>query len=348
MLTMKRAWFGFGCLALLSAVACSSPTGPSLDSSGATINGLVNASGAPGAPSTTAATVGSALTVTIDGTGLSVVVDAGGRFRFVGVPAGDVQLRFSGANVNATTVISNVSPNEEIEVEVTVNGESAVIVSEVRIGKVALCHRENGYHLIEVSTNAEQAHRDHGDGKVGEPVPGTLTKVFDDACRPRGLGVNLEKLTNGQDADDAPGPSVPVGNGNQVTWTYVVTNTSTDSLTIVAVVDVNDVEPVVVDCSGQTLPVILPVGGELICTAGGIAVLGPYQNIGTVTADSSTGSVTDSDPSHYTGVTDEEPGEQVELCHRPPGNPDNAHTIMVGPDAVSAHLAHGDSLGPCP
>jgi len=36
------------------------------------------------------------------------------------------------------------------------------------------------------------------------------------------------------------------------------------------------------------------------------------------------------------------------VCHIPPGNPDNAHTIVVDDSAVPAHLAHGDSLGPCP
>jgi hypothetical protein len=36
------------------------------------------------------------------------------------------------------------------------------------------------------------------------------------------------------------------------------------------------------------------------------------------------------------------------ICHRPPGNPDNAKTLNVGAGAVSAHLGHGDSLGPCP
>ena len=41
------------------------------------------------------------------------------------------------------------------------------------------------------------------------------------------------------------------------------------------------------------------------------------------------------------------PGGQVTICHRPPGNPSNAHTIRVDPPAVSGHLAHGDTLGPC-
>ncbi len=45
---------------------------------------------------------------------------------------------------------------------------------------------------------------------------------------------------------------------------------------------------------------------------------------------------------------DEEDEEgQVTLCHIPPGNPGNAHTITVGASAVPAHLAHGDYLGAC-
>ena len=40
-------------------------------------------------------------------------------------------------------------------------------------------------------------------------------------------------------------------------------------------------------------------------------------------------------------------GGKVCLCHVPPGNPGNAHTICVGAPAVQAHLNHGDSLGEC-
>jgi len=36
------------------------------------------------------------------------------------------------------------------------------------------------------------------------------------------------------------------------------------------------------------------------------------------------------------------------ICHIPPGNPANAHTITVGAPAVAAHEAHGDDVGgPC-
>ncbi len=38
---------------------------------------------------------------------------------------------------------------------------------------------------------------------------------------------------------------------------------------------------------------------------------------------------------------------KVTICHVPPENPDNAHTISVGVNALPAHLGHGDYCGPC-
>jgi LPXTG-motif cell wall-anchored protein len=40
--------------------------------------------------------------------------------------------------------------------------------------------------------------------------------------------------------------------------------------------------------------------------------------------------------------------DKVVICHIPPGNPENAHTIVVSENALPAHLAHGDTEGPCP
>lgn len=40
-------------------------------------------------------------------------------------------------------------------------------------------------------------------------------------------------------------------------------------------------------------------------------------------------------------------GGKETICHYPPGNPANAHTIEVGKGAVKAHLKHGDTIGPC-
>ncbi|MBI4647011.1 MAG: T9SS type A sorting domain-containing protein [Bacteroidia bacterium] len=38
---------------------------------------------------------------------------------------------------------------------------------------------------------------------------------------------------------------------------------------------------------------------------------------------------------------------KVLVCHIPPGNPGNPQTICIAENALPAHLAHGDCLGPC-
>ena len=40
--------------------------------------------------------------------------------------------------------------------------------------------------------------------------------------------------------------------------------------------------------------------------------------------------------------------EKVTICHIPPGNPENRHTIVVAAPAVQAHVElHGDTIGEC-
>jgi len=40
-------------------------------------------------------------------------------------------------------------------------------------------------------------------------------------------------------------------------------------------------------------------------------------------------------------------GDRVTICHVPPGNAGNTHTLTVSINALPAHLAHGDQCGPC-
>src|SRR5262245_20267152 len=66
-----------------------------------------------------------------------------------------------------------------------------------------------------------------------------------------------------------------------------------------------------------------------------------------------------SDPSLYLTGTEESyirapdgtktcNGHKVLICHIPPGNPANAHTICVSEHAVPAHQSHhGDPVGEC-
>ena len=106
-------------------------------------------------------------------------------------------------------------------------------------------------------------------------------------------GIDIEKATNGHDADLAPGPSL--NPGDPVTWTYVVTNTGIVQLHNIAV---SDDKGVAVSCPRTTLD----PGQSMTCTASGAAVPCPYANLGTVTALPPVGpQVSDSDPSHYSG-----------------------------------------------
>ncbi|OGX19708.1 MAG: hypothetical protein A2Y04_01665 [Omnitrophica WOR_2 bacterium GWC2_45_7] len=51
-------------------------------------------------------------------------------------------------------------------------------------------------------------------------------------------------------------------------------------------------------------------------------------------------------PSSTTSYVIKDNGK-VDICHLPPGNPENTQSLQVAPSAVPAHLAHGDYLGEC-
>jgi hypothetical protein len=263
-------------------------------------------------------------------------VQPSGYFQLPGVPSGTVRLQFRDGSVNAGAELSNVRPGQLVEIEVQVNGSAATVVSDLRSdSKVSLCHSTGTgeYHSITVSDSAEPAHRAHGDGKVGEKVPGTTAQTFDQNCKVVGPSVKIKKSTNGEDADVAPGSTIVVG--TPVTWSYVLTNTGTINLTGIKVLDDRNVT---VTCPGTTLA----VAQSMTCTGIGTAVEGQYRNVGSVTADSASGSVADSDASHYFGrrPDDTTDGPKVQLCHRT-GN-GSYHLIEVSVSAEPAHRAHGD------
>jgi hypothetical protein len=42
------------------------------------------------------------------------------------------------------------------------------------------------------------------------------------------------------------------------------------------------------------------------------------------------------------------PEPKVQICHIPPGNPNNWHTIAISENALQTHITkHGDFIGPC-
>ncbi len=127
--------------------------------------------------------------------------------------------------------------------------------------------------------------------------------------------IEIQKATNGIDADDPPGPMVQVG--EPVGWTYMVSNTGNITLTAITVVD--DQAGVIPSCPSD----ILEPQGAMECTASGVAVEGQYANLGTATGTPIVGDpVDDSDPSHYFGMVagvDIEKATNGEDADDPPG-----------------------------
>ena len=332
-------------LCVVTAACGGSPTGP--DSSGgpggATIAGTAAIASSNKSVNTLSGVPAAGLTVTIAGSNLSATANASGYFQINGVPTGNVRLQFRQSGVDATADVQNVSGQQLVTIEVQVSGSTATIVSDTRSeSKVSLCHRtegSHGYHMITVAQDAEPAHRDHGDAKPTERVPGTQAQIFNQNCEAIGPAVDIEKYTNGDDADSGSGPTIPVG--SQVTWTYVVTNTGTVTLSGIVVQDTREGT---ITCPKTTLT----ANESMTCSKSSVAVLGQYENEGSVRATganpsgSGTVEVTDRDMSHYLGVipTEDGDGPKVELCHRT-GN-GSYHLISVSVSAEPAHRAHGD------
>jgi hypothetical protein len=124
----------------------------------------------------------------------------------------------------------------------------------------------------------------------------TVRYIYQAAINP---AIDLEKSTNGEDADLPTGPLIPVGEA--VTWSYVIHNTGDTPLVNVQLVDDQEGS---ISCPQTTLD----VDESMTCTLQGVATLGQYANIATVTAQtpadlgSPTQTVTDTDPSHYYGI----------------------------------------------
>lgn len=108
-----------------------------------------------------------------------------------------------------------------------------------------------------------------------------------------------------------------------------------------------------VDCDTLENAFIQPVPEEAGAFAQGVLTIDSRQPLSVVVQTSATGS--------EGGISVENrqvPGTVVHLrrardeddekvCHIPPGNPRNLHTIRVDRSAVGAHLGHGDYRGEC-
>lgn len=161
-------------------------------------------------------------------------------------------------------------------------------VTETEVGGWALtgisCTDPTGDSSVDVASNTATA-------VLGQDE--TVTCVFTNTEMEANPSIDIEKATNGQDADAPTGPIIVIG--NPVNWTYAVTNTGDVALSNVSV---TDDQGVTVSCPKTSLD----VGESMTCTASGVASAGQYANVGTAEGTPGEGTVSDSDPSHYFGA----------------------------------------------
>ena len=157
-------------------------------------------------------------------------------------------------------------------------------------GAVVFCYGPSG-------ATAQPGQHENTATVTAIPVLGTIPISDSNQAHYFGVdaAIDLEKSTNGQDADQPPGPFlVP---GSTVDWTYDVTNTGNAELTNVVVTDLNGVA---VTCPAEIDP--CPSDETVTCTGSGLALADQYTNLSNVTADTPVGTtVTDDDPSNYFG-----------------------------------------------
>ena len=111
----------------------------------------------------------------------------------------------------------------------------------------------------------------------------------------------IVKLTNGDDANSAPGLLVRAGDA--VTWTYNLSNTGAISITSLTVTDSDPGVTPTLSSGDDGLPNVFDVGEGRIYTATGVAIAGQYSNTATAVGISASGeAVTETDVSHYFGV----------------------------------------------
>ena len=201
----KSRWvvLAIGIALLATSIACGgnasgslSPTGPSGNGSGgAVINGRVRGLSTPVTANSFAPLATSSVRVTISGTNISSNVDGNGQFTLTGVPPGDVTMQFSGPGVSASITLKGVTADQQITIDVTLNGNSARLDSDTR--------RRDGGHEIEGHITAVDASARTitvGGSVIAVPAGtrihrGETAKTFADLKV--GVDVEVETMMNG-------------------------------------------------------------------------------------------------------------------------------------------------------
>ncbi|MEM7534144.1 MAG: SdrD B-like domain-containing protein, partial [Chloroflexota bacterium] len=169
--------------------------------------------------------------------------------------------------------------------------------------------------IVEVPANFIVSPKDEGDDDTvdSDINPSGATDVFplttgenkddvDAGLTPEQRGIVVEKSTNGEDADNAPGPEIAVG--DTVTWEYVVTNVGNVNLEQITVMDDQEGD-ITASCPADKVA-FFAIGDSFTCTVTGTAIAGQYRNEVAVEgfAENLSGeNVNDTDVSHYTGTS---------------------------------------------
>ena len=215
----------------------------------------------------------------------------------------DVPVVTPGDNVTWTYQVTNTGPIDIVE----------VTLLDDQIGAVTnLVDNGNGDNILQpgeiwiyqaVGTAIEGLYRNEA-GVTGRAESGR-TAMDSDTSHYRGVlaNINIEKLTNDNQADLPGDPDIPViPVGNSVTWTYLVTNTGGLDLTNVVVTDnvLGTISNIIDMGDGDG---VLSPGETWVYSASGIATAGAYQNTGRVDAFAaeSQQTVNDTDDSRYFG-----------------------------------------------
>lgn len=176
------------------------------------------------------------------------------------------------------------------------------IIDSIRFTRTATTLADGSYSFTGLTAAAYTVKEiiQNGWTQTYPAAPGTHTVPLADQQKVSGKdfgnmlaapAIDIEKATNGQDADSPTGPYIAVG--DPVTWTYVVTNTGNVALTDIVIIDDK------IDLIGSISS--LAPGASQTLTANGTAEAGQYTNMGTVVGNYGSIQVSDSDPSHYFG-----------------------------------------------
>ena len=220
--------------------------------------------------------------------------------------AADVPIVNPGGDITWTYVVSNTGEAALTTVTVTddVEGVISNVISRTGGNQDTVLDPGETWTYEQTGTAQDGAYENKGT-VVGSTAAGVEVMDMDFShylgAAPQ---IDIEKSTNGADADLASDNDVPsIDVGEQVTWVYRVENTGALDLQNVVVTD--DVEGQILNITSQSFNTnnVLEVGEVWTYQEIGTAQVGNYENKATVNAVGTNGqSVMDMDSSHYVGT----------------------------------------------